>query len=204
MSAGHDVRGAEVTQAVGEWQVRQGRPFGTPLVPAGLGHQPRRFGWNAGTFGGGDLVVRAGHDIRDLSAAAADSGSIADGVVTRYGGGVLAFDAENDITSAYAHVTRGDNLLRAGGELGRSRDAGEPSLLGSMFSMQEANLDLFARRGVALESVINPTMLSQGMTSGALATYFMSYAEDSRLRVRTATGDNRHGQHGRTARRIHR
>ena len=57
-----------------------------------------------------------------------------------------------------------------------------------MFSMQEANLDLFARRGVALESVFNPTLLSQGLTSGALATYFMSYADDSRLRVRTATG----------------
>ena len=188
MSAGHDVRGAEVTQAVGEWQVRQGRPFGNPLFPPGWGTNLVRFNWNAGTFGGGDLVVRAGHDIRDLSAAAADSGSVTNGVVSRYGGGVLAFDAENDITSAYAHVTRGDNLLRAGGELGRSRDAGEPSLLGSIFSMQEANLDLFARRGVALESVFNPTLLSQGLTSGALATYFMSYAEDSRLRVRTATG----------------
>ena len=48
-----------------------------------------RFDWNAGTFGGGDLVVRAGHDIRDLSAAAADSGSIVNGAVSRYGGGVL-------------------------------------------------------------------------------------------------------------------
>jgi filamentous hemagglutinin len=188
LSAGHDVLGAEVTQAVGEWQVRQGRPFGSPLSPPGWGANLLRFGWNAGTFGGGDLVVRAGHDIRDLSAAAADSGSITLGAVNRYGGGILTFDAENDITSAYAHVTRGDNLLRAGGELGRSRDAGQPELLGSMFSMQEGSLDLFARRGVALESVFNPTLLSQGLTSGALATYFMSYADDSRMRVRTATG----------------
>ena len=188
LTAGHDVLGAEVTQAVGEWQVRQGRAFGTPLTPPGWGTNLLRFGWNAATFGGGDLVVRSGNDIRNLSAAAADSASIVAGAVNRYGGGVLSFDAENDITSAYVHVTRGDNLLRAGGEFGRSRDGGQPTLLGSIFSMQEASLDLFARRGIALESVFNPTLLNQGVASTALTTYFMSYAEDSRLRVRAATG----------------
>ena len=56
-----------------------GSRFGAPASPPGWGTDLRRFAWNAGTLGGGDLVVRAGHDIRDLSAAAADSGSIADG-----------------------------------------------------------------------------------------------------------------------------
>ena len=58
-----------------------------------------------------------------------------------------------------------------------------------MFSMQEASLDLSARRGIALESVINPTMLAEDTSSSALTTYFLSYANDSRLRVRSATGD---------------
>ncbi len=39
LSAGHDVLGAEVTQAVGDWQVRQRLPFGSSLFPPGLGHQ---------------------------------------------------------------------------------------------------------------------------------------------------------------------
>ncbi|MEO8019349.1 MAG: filamentous hemagglutinin family protein [Pseudomonadota bacterium] len=186
--AGNDVQGAEVTQAVGAWEIRQGRVFGTPASPPGWGTDFRRFGWNAGTFGGGDLVVRAGHDIRDLSAAAADSASITNGAVNRFGGGVLSFDAEHDITSAYVHATRGINALHAGGELGRSRDAGQESLLGSMFSLQEGSLDLSARRGIALESVFNPTLLRQAQAAPALTTYFLSYADDSRLRTRSATG----------------
>ncbi len=187
--AGHDVRAAEVTEPVAEWQVRRARVAGNSSTPPGWGTDWARFGWNAGTLGGGDLVVRAGHDIRNLSAAAADSATIVNGNVNRYGGGVVRFEAENDITSAYVHMTRGDNLLLAGGALGRSRDTGLETLLGSMFSMQEAKLDLVARRGVALESVINPTLLSEGLSSGPFVTYFASYANDSRLRVRSATGD---------------
>jgi hypothetical protein len=180
------VQGAAVTQSVGEWQVRQGRA--TPTSPPGWGTDFRRFAWNAGTFGGGDIVVRAGHDIRDLSAAAADSASIVNGGVNRFGGGVLRFDADNDITSAYLHLTRGDNVLRAGGELGRSREADE-GLLGSVFSMQEASLDLDARRGIAIESIFNPTLLAQTSQGTNFRSYFLSYAQDSRIRARSATGD---------------
>jgi len=183
--AGNDVQGAEVTQSVGEWQVRQGRA--TTSQP-GWGTDFRRFAWNAGTFGGGDILVRAGHDIRDVSAAAADSASIVNGGVNRFGGGVLAFDAGNDITSAYLHLTRGDNVLRAGGELGRSREADE-GLLGSVFSMQEANLDLDARRGIAIESIFNPTLLAQASQGNSFRSYFLSYAPDSRVRARSATGN---------------
>ena len=188
--AGQDVLGAPVTQAVGQWQVRQGRAIQSPVSAPGWGTDVKQFGWNAGTLGGGDIVVRAGRDIRDLSAAAADSASLANGVLTQFGGGVVTLDADRDITSAFVHVTRGENLLRAGGELGRSRES-DQGLLGSVFSIQQASLDLSARRGIAIESIFNPTLLRQAQQSNNFRAFFMSYAGDSRLRAGTATGDIR-------------
>jgi hypothetical protein len=198
LSAGNDVKGAAVSQSVGEWQTRQGR---ATTAPPGWGTDFRRFAWNAGTFGGGDIVVRAGHDIGDLSVAAADSASMVDNHVNRYGGGVLAVDAEHDITSAYVHVTRGNNRLRAGGELGRSRES-DTGLLGSVFSMQEASLDLNARRGIALESVFNPTLLVQSQQGNNFRSFFMSYAPDSRLRAHDCDRPHRDGHHTGTADRL--
>jgi filamentous hemagglutinin len=187
--AGGSVLGAPVTQAVGAWQVRQARPVFLPVSAPGWGTDLRAFAWNAGTLGGGDLVVRAGRDVRDLSAAAADSAGLANGVVTPFGGGVLEIEAGNDITSAFLHATRGVNLVRAGGELGRSRTDENGNVLGSLLSMQQASFDLDARRGIAIETVLNPTVLTQSQTGNAFRSYFFSFAEDSALRLRSATGD---------------
>ncbi|MES1263466.1 MAG: hypothetical protein ABUL69_03865, partial [Peristeroidobacter soli] len=61
--------------------------------------------------------------------------------------------------------------------------------LGSLFSIQEGSVDVLARRGIQIESVINPTTLTQLQGGSAFQSYFLSYAPESRLRARSATGD---------------
>lgn len=187
IDAGGDVVGMPVNQAVGDWLVRQGRPLANPSSEPGWGVDLQRFRWNVGSFGGGDVAVRAGHDVRDLSVAAANSASRAGGRLAVYEGGVTSIVAGNDIDSAVLHASHGRNLLRAEGEIGRADEFGGYA---SLFSMQDAAVDLVARRGIVIESVFDPMVLPHNLISTpAFRTYFFTYSGESSLRASTAAGD---------------
>src|SRR6185369_9405086 len=77
MQAGRDILGLAVSTSPGQWQPREGRPAteeSPEAVPTRWGVDVARFGWNAGSLGGGDVSVRAGHNVMNLSVAAADGG----------------------------------------------------------------------------------------------------------------------------------
>ena len=190
--AGRDVIGSPVSQAVGEWQPRTGRAagIGTSQILTKWGVDIARFGWNVGSLGGGDVRISAGRDVLNLSAAAADSAvrrSSTDFAWFR--GGVLDVSAGRDISSLYAHVSHGVNRVVAGGALGRLRPASNGEALGSLFSVQDASLDIRARTGIVLESVFNPTVVAQPGAAADLRSYFFTYGDDSRLDVVTAAGN---------------
>lgn len=189
LNAGNDIRGNGMRQSVGSWQVRQGDTFANSSEPA-WGTDLQRFGWNAGTLGGGDVSVRAGQNIFDLSVAAADSASLAGGELRHLPGGVIDMVAGRDIGSVYTHMTAGRNRVRAGGEIGLSPHS--TSGLNSVFSMQDVRLDLVARRGVAIEGAFNPTVLTQFQTADAFDSFFFTYSESSALQAQTATGPLRY------------
>src|SRR5262249_10777501 len=152
--AGNDIVGSPITQAPVDWQARQGRAGGTLTKWA---VDVARFGWNAGTLGGGDVNVRADGDVLNLSVAATDSGvQQADGTIAQYGGGVLSIDAGGDVSSLYAHVTHGTNTIRTGGALGQVRKDDQGVPLGSVFSMEDASIEIQVRSGVAIENAFNP------------------------------------------------
>ncbi|MEJ1964400.1 MAG: filamentous hemagglutinin family protein [Gammaproteobacteria bacterium] len=200
MSAGRDVVGAKLMngslagQAVGDWQPRtSGRPESDEEIalPTQWGVDVAKFGFNAGSLGGGDVHVRAGRNVLNLSVSAANSGVVQDnGTVAEYGGGVLGIDAVGDISSLYAHVTHGTNVIRAGGALGRSLATANGDLLGSLFAIQNAAVDIRARSGVALEGAFNPTAISQpGLADNVLQSFFYTYGDKSRLDATSASGD---------------
>ncbi|HTU66636.1 MAG TPA: filamentous hemagglutinin family protein [Steroidobacteraceae bacterium] len=186
--AGRDVLGSQVIQAVGDWQPRQGR--GTTTSPVRWGADIRAFRWNAGTLGGGDLTMSAGRDLRDLTAATADAGyQRADGTLSHFDGGVMTLDAGGDISSPFLHVTAGDNRVTAGGGLTTSRIANDGSALGALFSMQDARLSIVARDSIALETIFNPTMLTQPATLAANRVFFFTYGENAGFSATSLTGD---------------
>ena len=195
MLAGHDILGAQIMQAVGEWQPRQGRlqNGGQAAIPTAWGVNIARFGWNAGSFGGGDVSMRAGNNVLNTSVAVADSGAQQpDGSFKQFAGGVLNIDAGNDISSLFAHVTRGTNTLHAGGALGKVRSldiGGQPTLVGSVFSMENAAMDIVARSGVAIETAFNPTVVAQPGVATRVRSFFSTYGERSRIDAVSASGD---------------
>jgi filamentous hemagglutinin family protein len=184
--AGHDVLGQALNQqAITAWQVRQ-----RPNLDAAWGIDLRRFGWNVGSLGGGDVSIRAGGNVNDLSATAADSARVVDGKLIQYGGGHMSIESGGDINTSVVHVTKGYNRIEADGGLGSTRVA-DNSPLGSLLFMQnDANLILDARTGVLLESALNPTRINQPATvqSNARTSYF-TYDPAAALNVTTAAGD---------------
>jgi hypothetical protein len=76
---------------LGDWQPRQGRGDTATVLPVRWGVDVSQFHWNAGTLGGGDLTVRAGRDVSNITAAAADSGyGLPGGQIAHQQGGVLS------------------------------------------------------------------------------------------------------------------
>lgn len=190
LSAGRDVIVQQpVSEAIGQWQIRGGKSDGTQPTTR-WGTRLAQFKWNAGTLGGGDIDIRAGRDVRDLSVAAADSAyERQEGTLTQYRGGVLAIDAGGDISSAYVHATNGVNRLHADGGFTRSRDVADHGLAGSVFSFQDAQIALSARDGIAIETVFHPTMILQPGSPGPQTSYFTTYSEDSAFSAHSVGGD---------------
>jgi hypothetical protein len=192
MLAGRNVAGFAVTQSVADWQPRAGRlaTDSAAAIPVQWGIDIARFGFNAGSLGGGDVNVRAGGDVLNLSVSAANSGAQqGNGSIAEYGGGVLSIDTVGDISSLYAHVTHGTNSIHAGGALGQVRTSSRGDLLGSVFAIQNAGVDIRVRSGIALESAFNPTAMNQPGADRSVQSFFYTYGDNSRLDAVSAAGE---------------
>jgi filamentous hemagglutinin len=103
---------------------------------------------------------------------------------------VMSLDAGRDISSPFLHVTAGTNRVDAGGSVTKSRTSPSgSSLLGALFSMEDAWLDLTARGSIALGTIFNPTMLAQPGAQAAQRSYFFTYGEQAGFSATTVNGD---------------
>lgn len=191
LTAGRDVVGAAVTQSVTDWQRRQGTPDDAPLVRrTQWGIDLRNFGWNVGTLGGGDLTVTSGRDVTNLSAAAADSAiELIDGALTRFGGGALSIQAGRDVSSAMLYAARGVATVNSGGALNSSRTAADGESLGTLIMLGDAQVNLSARQGIALEAIINPTALIQQGAYLTQRSAFLTYGDNSAVTAQSSAGN---------------
>jgi filamentous hemagglutinin family protein len=191
ISAGRDIVGNDFVQSVGEWQPRFGRTDQPIRRLVRWGVALEQFGWNVGTLGGGDLSLSAGRDVRDLTAAAADTGiEQTPGVLTQFAGGVLDIEAGRDASSNFLHVTNGINRVRAGGAIGATRPSTDGRNLGTLLSVENARVELTARGDIALETAFNPTLLDErNVFNSNLLSYFATYGARSALTAQSLAGD---------------
>jgi hypothetical protein len=102
---------------------------------------------------------------------------------------VLDIAAGRDVSSLFAHATRGLSELTAGRAFARSRPVANEEGLGTLLSLQEGSFDVRARTGIALESAFNPTLVLQPSVSTDLRSIFYTYGKESSLDAVTAAGD---------------
>jgi hypothetical protein len=168
-----------VSPLVNNWLFRQG---GSQLSTAWWARTDY-FNQSLATLGGGDLAVKAGGAIRNVSASAATNafmkGSGTNTAIIENGGGDLFMAAAGDIAGAAVYVqkgravvttqetiTSGDNLIDISDSKdthtklpGSTKDNRVP--LGTFIAMGDAQISLTARKNLQIEAVYNPMMAEQ-------------------------------------------
>jgi len=165
-----------------------------------------------GSFGGGNITVQAGQDVRDMpvvSLTNARQVKLATGeqVLREAGGGDVEVVAGRDIAGGQFVVARGDGRLNAGGSV--TRGAGATSSDGSYTSTQvlpsapflgvmDGHWSVKADQGVEVSHVFNPTLLhnatnpatgTQNRLSAQQAGHYLTYAPDAGVSMFSTRGD---------------
>jgi len=204
--AGGDVVGAPVgvsfpksdggNFSVSGWQLHQG----SVGIPAQYGIDYGAFDWNVGALGGGDVTVTAGSNIKDLSAATADSlvsgDNTIDGKAAMYGaGGGLSITAGGDIGSAQLFVADGVGTVIAGGGLTSTRTSARIGAtggipVGSSIALDNAQISVWARNGAQIDAIYNPTLAPQisSLQDSTLGGGFLTYGPQSAVNLSSTTG----------------
>ncbi|HXZ24878.1 MAG TPA: filamentous hemagglutinin family protein [Nitrospiria bacterium] len=202
IAVGGDVQGANGHQLVNDWLARAGGNidlFGEPIsLPASWAINIGNFQQNIGALGGGNVTVTAGGNVDNLSAVIPTTGQPVAGSNTPSiaGGGDLRIQAGGDIRGGVYYLGKGQAELQAGGSI----TAGDNSLY-PVLALGDGQYSLRARKDLAIESIVNPTMLPISAMQGAidpnsgqpfqapLATYFFTYTVDSAAKLEAVSGD---------------
>lgn len=205
LTAGSDVVGSVVNQAISDWNVRWA-PFKSDGSSSGSsaywGIDLGNFGWNVGALGGGDVTIAAKGKVTDISAAVADSAANVAGTRRSFGGGNLSIAAGGNIDSGYFYVANGVGDLKTWASFGTSgnrKDIANRSV-GTALLAGDAQYQLAAVGDVMFEgeeqaSLLDPTRFSIVNDSGVS---FARYEAGSSLSVNSSGGsiDFRTGDEG--------
>ncbi len=172
---------------VNSWLYRQGRSQpdanGTPVFETlsdgttlGTAWWARTDYFNQGvaTFGGGDITIKAGGNVTDLSVSAATNARTDAGQLLEQGGGDVRLNAGNNIAGGAVYVQKGMATLRAGGSVAAGNALGsvdDPSTkLNPIVALGDARVSITATRDAAIETVYNPTLAAQSTNNVNPAT----------------------------------
>ncbi|WP_306476329.1 filamentous haemagglutinin family protein [Methyloversatilis sp.] len=184
----------ESSGIVGEWLLRQGALSPTGEFLSGSGQRNTtwyaridQFSQGVATFGGGDIRVTAGNDIRNLGVFTVTNGRLSGAPGTTpdaanlqvLGGGDVTVRAGGDIGSAILMVDRGVLDAQASGDFGSARNNGA----GSVLLLGEASARLGAAGSIDLETIASSTAVRQASntTTSNRSSYFFRYGEGSRV-----------------------
>jgi hypothetical protein len=190
-------------QTLGGWLFRQGRIENDGTLSGGSASALRnptwyaridQFGSGVATFGGGDVNIRAGGDIDNLTVATASNGRVFGEAGTRpdlnnvkvQGGGDIVMAAGGNIGSANLYVDRGQLTAVAGGAFDSARGDGA----GSVLALGNASATLQATGNVDLETITSATLVQQlaAARTSNRETYFVSYGADNAVAVTSFGG----------------
>lgn len=204
VDAGQDVLGQALTDpGVPNWQLRQGGfaynilnadGTRTPTTsPAQWGVNLAAYNWNFGTLGGGDLVINAGRDALNVTAAAVDSRVAIPGVsaLQTVSGGLSVY-AGRDLGTPELFLADGRGSVTANGAVSAILpNANTAALVGSAFYLQNSSLQVDGRLGIAVDGIYNPTALGQPVeqTAKQLQSTFYTYGPQSGLGLVAVAGD---------------
>ena len=187
-------------QLVNNWLFRQAGGTGNRHTSWWL--RTDLFQQGVAAFGGGDVAIKSGGNIKYLSASTPTTGryaGIGTGDSSILGGGDLSVIADGDITSGVYFVGKGQLDLQAGGQINRSPDLnaqGNLLTFGTTLALQDAKANVSAVNGAYIEAVFNPTLFAQAtqnsptgsLNQNGRSAFFNTYAELAAVDISSLTG----------------
>jgi hypothetical protein len=209
LSALEDVVGSRSTQLYSDWLYRQGK-----LDPAGTGYQTQpawwvrfdKFAQGVATLGGGDVTIRAGGKVQDVSASAATQAhtetpaNVVAGpttsVLKKTGGGSVRVETGADLLGGQYYADGGKLVLKVGGKLadGSANGAGK---LYTVLALGDAQARVQTRDSANIHAIINPHMVAQSygangniaLTTDSKFSVFSSYSDQSAVSLSSLADD---------------
>ncbi|WP_341929525.1 filamentous haemagglutinin family protein [Methyloversatilis discipulorum] len=194
LRAQRTIAATEANGIVGDWLLRQGALDANGNFLSGSNQRNTtwyaridQFSQGVATFGGGDIQVSAGEDIRNLGVYTVSNGRLSGTAGsapdaanrTVLAGGDVAIRAGGDISSAVMMVDRGVLTAQAGGAFDSARGNGA----GSVLLLGEGSAKLAAAGAIDLETIASSTAVRQASntTTSNRSSYFFRYGADSRV-----------------------
>lgn len=171
IDVGADVVGAAAAnQLVNAWLWRAGTSSGGQTALA-WSVNFADFQEGVGALGGGNVTVRAGGNIEDLSASTASIGVQQGGTVDVEDGGQLTVSARQNISGGVYYAGLGSATLTAGGSVTTSGNTNVAPLI----ALGDAAVSITATGDLTVADIVNPTLLNVGAPeSNSFETYYFS------------------------------
>jgi filamentous hemagglutinin len=177
-----DISGKPSAQLYSDWLYRQGAIDETTGLYATTSststEQPAwwvrfdQFQQGVGALGGGNVTLRAGGDVKDVSASTPTQGRMpatapdaSKLVVT--GGGDVRISTGGDVLGGQYYADRGGLVIKAEGKVGHSNQIlpGAAQGLDTLLALGDAQARVQARKDVTISNVIEPHLLPQSGTN---------------------------------------
>jgi len=154
------------------------------------------FKQGVGSFGGGNIDIRAGQTISNLGVVAPTSmRQVSDDLtgarsVQIDNGGDINVHAGGDIRGGVYFLGRGDALIQAGGAItkGDSLKSSVPQI-GALVALMDGHVSLQATKDLRLAAIFNPTALPSSTRVGDLGAFYFTYSPTAGASALSVSGD---------------
>jgi filamentous hemagglutinin family protein len=189
--AQHNAVGMPSTQLYSEWLFRQGALAADGASYAASQGRPAwwvrfdQFAQGIATLGGGDVTVRAGNNVSNVSASAPTQGrqtsaaANASGVV-KTGGGTVRVEAGANVLGGQYFADNGDVLVSAGDSLGSGQTVFSKPVY-TVLAVGDGKVQVQAQNDLNVHAILNPHLLPQSY--GGTSTYNIGDTSDSAERT---------------------
>lgn len=205
LAATGNITGAPSAQLYSNWLFRQG------AVNASTGEYTRQPAWwirfdqfqqGVGALGGGNVTLRAGGNVENVSASAPTQARMtaaapdASKLVTT-GGGDVRITTGGDLLGGQYYADRGDVVITAGGKVGSGQTVGSNPLY-TILALGDARAFVSAQWDVNIQTVLNPHLVVQSSGVGPAFnvnnatnpswSLFSTYGRDSAVDMQSVDG----------------
>ena len=200
ISAGGDIVGATSSQLVTDWLFRVGRQ--AQGADAGVARawtvNFQRFEQNIGALAGGNVTVRAGGNVDNLSVSIPTIGQqvgsnrATNDILQVIGGGHLTVEAAGSIRGGKYYVGGGTGVLDAGVELAALADGSGTEPIYPVVALGDARFSVTARDNLGVDGAVDPFLLPQGRTQNPILgdeSFYSQYTDRSAVSLLSVAGD---------------